>query len=48
MKKQITVTIGQSHFNNIEKLKDITDWSRSLIIREALKDFFNKYEGNLR
>ena len=41
--KQITITIPKSYYEKIEKLKEDSTWSRSLIVREALKDFLDKY-----
>ena len=41
--KQITITIDGLQYQMIEELMAISKWSRSLIIREALKDFLGKY-----
>ena len=46
--KQITVTIPTEYYYMIEKLKEESTWPRSLIVREALKDFLTKYyDGEL-
>lgn len=42
--KRVTITIPMDFYDKIEKLKERSKWSRSLIIREALKDFISKYE----
>ena len=46
--KQITITIPKLYYDMIEELMDYSKWSRSLVIREALKDFLDKYyDGEL-
>ena len=42
--KRVTITIPWDFYEKIELLKERSKWSRSLIIREALKDFISKYE----
>ena len=41
--RKITVTIPCDYYNEIEKLKEVSKWSRSLIVREAIKDFLSRY-----
>ena len=41
--KQFTVTVPQEYYDKLETLRKDSTWSRSLIVREALKDFLNKY-----
>ena len=45
--KRITVTISESAAAELEKLQEISKWSKSLIIREALRDFIEKYSAVL-
>jgi metal-responsive CopG/Arc/MetJ family transcriptional regulator len=39
---KVTVTIPQKYYTAIEILKENSTWSRSLIIREAIRDFLDK------
>lgn len=46
--KQVTITIPDVYYQMIDELMELSKWSRSLIIREALKDFLKKYyDGEL-
>ena len=46
--KQVTITIPDVYYKMIEELMEVSKWSRSLLIREALKDFLKKYyDGEL-
>jgi metal-responsive CopG/Arc/MetJ family transcriptional regulator len=47
-KKQITITISGNNYIDIEKIRNKMEWSRSFIVREALKDFLKKYQGDFR
>ena len=47
--KQITITIPKLQYDKIEELMEYSKWSRSLVIREALADFLEKYyDGELK
>ena len=45
--KRITVTISESAAVKLEKLEEISKWSKSLIVRESLRDFLERYEAVL-
>jgi metal-responsive CopG/Arc/MetJ family transcriptional regulator len=41
--KQITITIPKVYYDKVEEIMEYSKWSRSLVIRESLKDFLAKY-----
>ena len=46
--KQITITIPKLYYDQMQELMEVSKWSRSLVVREALRDFLAKYyDGKL-
>ncbi len=40
---KIAISIPENYYNMLEELREKSTWTRALLIREALKDFLEKY-----
>jgi metal-responsive CopG/Arc/MetJ family transcriptional regulator len=43
MMEKICITVTREHYKKLNKIRNESGWNRSMLVREALKDFLNDY-----